>query len=214
MSDNAFILTAIIVSFLFEGAFYLTLGMIYQSIEKKRFNILNTFIFETTPRFKEKNSAINYLFLFAMLVNLFPFIFYAARNLNSYSVSIMILSVLSLFCLACIPFIPFNKLREHFYLDLGAIVTTLAVFGLEAFYCYYLYHNFLNNFALAGMIIAIVFAALLLIAIFNPKLFDLTNKQNEDGTYSRKKFIFLAFTEWMIYLFMLVSLVPIYLITK
>ena len=212
---NNLVLASLIVVILFEGTFFLTLGLMYQSKEKKTLRIFNTFIFETTPSFKEKNSFINYLFLFALIVNALPFIFYLTKTANSYTVAMTILAVLIFFCLGCLPFISFYKLREHLYLDLGALVSLLALFTIEAFCCFYVYKNsdYLNNRALSGMILSIVFGALFLVPIFNPKLFDLKNKKNEDGTFARKNFIFLAFTEWTLYPMALLSLVPIFLIT-
>lgn len=210
---NNLTLTALIICFLFESTFFLSLGLIYQSIEKRRLRILNTFIFETVPNFKEKNGILNYFLFFSLLVNLFPFIFYAAKNINVYSVAIMILAILVFFCLGAIPFIRLNKIREHLYLFLGALVCLLALFGIEAFYSFYIYKTYIDNYALAAMIISIVLAVILLGAIFNPKLFDLSNKKNEDGTYSRKNFILLAFSEWLLYPIAILSLLPIFLIT-
>lgn len=212
MFESNLILTCLIVSLLFEGTFFLSLALIYQSSEKKHLRIFNTFIFETTPGFKEKNSFINYFFIFAVMVNALPFIFYASKNINAYTVTMMVLSILALFCLGGLPFISLNKLREHFYLDLGAIVALLALFGIEAFFSYHMYSTYLNKYALASMIIAICCAALLLVPVFNPKLFELRNVKNEDGTYSRKSFILLAFTEWMLYPLAVLSLLPILLI--
>lgn len=212
---NNLILTCLIVTILFQGTFFLSLGLIYQSIEKKALNIRNTFVFETAPSFKEKNSFINYIFLFAVVVNLFPFIFYLSKTANIYTISMAISSTLAMFCLASIPFISINKLREHLYLDLGALVSLLALFGFEAFYSFnvYKYSEYTYNYALASMIISIFFALVILVAIFNPKLFDFKNVQNEDGTYSRKKFILLAFSEWMMYPLGILSLLPIFLLT-
>ena len=212
---NNLVLASILVTFLFEGTFFLALALIYRSREKKTLRIFNTFIFETTPSFKEKNSFINYIFLFAVIVNALPFIFYLNKIANSYTVAMTILAVLIAFCLGCLPFISFYKLREHFYLDLGAIVSLLALFTIEAFCCFYVYKNndYLNNRALAGMIVSIALGAIMLIPIFNPKLFDLKNKKNEDGTFARKNFIFLAFVEWALYPMALLSLLPIFLIT-
>lgn len=212
---NNLILTCLIVTILFQGTFFLSLALIYQSIEKKALNIRNTFIFESAPGFKEKNSFINYLFLFALIVNLFPFIFYLSKTTNSYTISIAIFATLAMFCLASLPFISINKLREHLYLDLGALVSLLALFGFEAFYSFnvYKYSEYTYNYALAAMIISIFFALILLVSILNPKLFDFKNVQNEDGTYSRKKFIFLAFVEWILYPLGILSLLPIFLLT-
>lgn len=210
---NNLVITALIVCFLFESTFFLSLGLIYNSIEKKNLRILNTFIFETTPSFKEKNGVLNYFLFFSLLVNAFPFIFYASRNINVYSVSMMILAVLTIFCLATLPFVSLNKLKEHFYLFFGALLCMLALSGVEAFYSYYLYKTYLDNYALASMIVSIVLAFILLLIVFNPKLFDLQNKKNDDGSFSRKRFIFLAFSEWLLYPGMILSLVPILLIT-
>ena len=212
---NNLILTCLILSILFEVTFFLSLGLIYQSIEKKALRITNIFIFEVTPGFKEKKSFINYIFLFALLVNLFPFIFYLSKTVNAYTVSMAVFSTLAIFCLASIPFISINKLREHLYLDLGVLVSLLALFGFEAFYSFniYKYSEYTYNYALASMIISIVLALFILVAILNPKLFDFKNEQNEDGTYSRKKFITLAFVEWMIYPLGILSLLPLFLLT-
>ena len=125
----------------------------------------------------------------------------------------MILVVLTVFCLATLPFVSLSKLKEHFYLYFGALLCMLALSGVEAFYSYYLYKTYLDNYALASMIVSIVLAFILLLIVFNPKLFDLQNKKNDDGSFSRKKFIFLAFSEWLLYPGMILSLVPILLIT-
>ena len=212
---HKFILASLIVAFLFEGAFFLTLAMIYQSKEKKALRILNTFAFETAPGFKEKNGFINYLFIFALAVNVFPFAFYLSEAVNTYTVIMAVLAVLAMFCLGALPFISLNKLKEHFYLDLGAIVCLLVLFGFEAFYSFYAYKysDYTYNYALAAMIISIFLAVILLVPVCNPKLFDLKNEKNIDGTYSRKSIIFLAFTEWMLYPLGLLSLLPLLLIT-
>ena len=210
--SNAFLIS-LIVSILFEGTYFLSLGLIYQSLEKKNLRIFNTFIFEATPSFKEKNSFLNYFFIFALLVTVFPFVFYAANNIQSYTIIIMVLSVLAGFCLAAIAFVSLDKLREHLYLDLGALTSLFALVSVEAFYSISLYKMYANGYFLAAMIVAIFLALIILLGVFNPKIFDLKNKQNEDGSYSRKKFIFLAFTEWMLYPISILTLVPLFLIT-
>ena len=210
---NNLILACLIVSFLFMGTFFLSLAMIYQSNEKKVLRITNTFIFELAPRFKEKNSFLNYLFIFSLLVWFAPFVYFAGSGANSYSVSMMILALLSGFCLASLPFVSLSKLREHFYLDLGAIACLIALFTLEAFYGYRMYRLYLNNNGLIMMIVSVILGVFSFVPVCYPKLFDLRNQKNEDGTYSRKKFIFLAFTEWMFYPLGLLSLLPLFFIT-
>lgn len=212
---NKLILTSLLVSILFEAIFFVGLVLIYKANEKKALRILNTFVFEVTPGFKEKNSFLNYFLIFALLVNIFPFIFLLSQSSNSYTIMMSILITLVSFCLGSLAFVSLDKLREHFYLDLGALACLVALFGIEIFYSHFMYKHsgYINNFDLAAMIISIIFTAFMLVPIFNPKLFILKNKQNEDGSYSRKNFIFLAFIEWMMYIIGLLSLVPIFLIT-
>ena len=125
----------------------------------------------------------------------------------------LIISVLFGFCLASLPFIPLNKLREHFYLLFGALLSLLAISGIEGFYCYHLHSVYANKYAIAAMIIAIIMVAYILSIVFNPKLFDLKQQKNEDGTYSRKRFIALAFFEWTLYPIGILTLLPLFLVT-
>ena len=212
MSDKLFII-AIAVALLFEGFFFIALSLVYKSIEKKSINIANTFIFEVSPSFKEKNSYLNYLLIFGVLVSISPYIYYLFYHVQTFSMTIMIVSVLMAFCLCTIPFIPLNKLREHFYLSLGGMLTLFILLVMEGYYCFTLYRLYMDNAQLTAMIVAFSLAAIVLVSLFNPKLFDLKNKKNEDGTYERKKFIWLAFSEWMLYPLSIAAIVPMLIIS-
>ena len=211
--NDKLILVAIAVSTLFIGAFFFALSLIYKAQEKKRLRFTNTFLFEVTPRFNEKYNFVNFLLFFGLTVCYFPYIYYVIYNMNTSSVTIMILSVILLFCLAALPFISLSKLREHYYLALGGLVCLLALLVMEGYYCFRMYRLYMDDMQLTAMIVAFSLAVLVLVAIFNPKLFDLKNQKTDSGTYKRKNFIFLAFTEWMLYPFMILSLVPMLLIS-
>ena len=210
MIDKLFII-AIAISLLFEGSFYFSLQLIYKSIEKKSFSIRNTFMFEVTPGFKDKNGFMNYMFLAGVIVSIAPYLYLAFKNANTFTVIIGVLSILLAFCLVLLPFISFIRLREHFYLSLGALVTLFSILVMESYYGFHLYKYYLDELYLTSGIVGASLALIALIGIVNPKLFDLKNEVDESGQIKRKKFIFLAFTEWMMYPLSILALVPMLL---
>ena len=212
MINNLFFV-AVFVSLLFEGFFFIALSIIYKAKEKKNLRIANTFIYEVSPFFNEKNSYLNYLLFFGITISIFPYIYYFFYHMNTFSAIIVIISVIMAFCLCAIPFIPLNKLREHFYLALGGLLTLFILLAMEGYYCFTLYRLYLDNYQLAAMIIAFALALVVLITLLNPKIFDLRNKQNDQGEYERKKFILLAFSEWMMYPLSILAIVPMLLIS-
>ena len=103
-----------------------------------------------------------------------------------------------------------EKLREHLYFDVSSIALLLGLFIVESYYSYSLYRLYQNDYQLVAMIIALVLLVFTLLMIFNPKLFDLKNELDEKtGTYKRKKVIWLALTEWLLYPLSILSLVPL-----
>lgn len=207
-----FIVLAFGLSFLFEFSYFFFVQYIQKVRNKKIARIANTFLYEITPRFNEKTSFINYVLLFGIIVSLFPFIYYIVYTRNTYSVTVMVIAIALMFALAAIPFIGLDKLREHLFLDVGALVLLNALFGMEAFYGFQMYRLYLDNYALASMIVALVLFAFALAMIINPKLFDLKNEMDEQGNPSRKKVIYLALSEWMLYPLSILSLVPLLLL--
>lgn len=211
MSDKIFLI-ALAISLLFEASFYVAIQIIYKSIEKKNFKLSNTFMFEVTPGFKDKNSFVNYMLLASVVISIAPYIYLLTQNASTFTISIAIISIVLAFCLVLLPFISFIRLKEHFYLSLGALVSLFALFGMETYYGFHLYKYYLNDMYLIAGIVAVSLALIVLIGIINPKLFDLKNEVDESGQTKRKKFIFLAFTEWMMYPLASLALVPILLI--
>ena len=62
------------------------------------------------------------------------------------------------------------------------------------------------------MIIGISLFAFILLLTINPKLFDLTNDVDEEGNPHRKKIIYLALSEWLLYPLGILTLIPLILI--
>ena len=210
---SEFVVLAIGLSFLLEFSYFFFIQYIQKVSNKKVARIANTFLYEITPKFYEKTSFINYVLLFGIIVSLFPFIYYIVYTLNAYSVSMTIIAIILMFALATIPFLGLDKLREHLFLDIVALVLLIALFGLEAFYGFQTYRLYINYYALAAMIVALLLFAFVLLMTINPKLFDLKNDIDEQGNSHRKKIIYLALTEWMLYPLSILSLVPLLLLT-
>ncbi len=207
-----FVFLAICLSFLLEFSYFFFVQYIQKVKNKKLARIANTFLYEITPRFNEKTSFINYVLLFGIIVSLFPFIYYIVYTRNTYSVTVMIIVIVLMFTLAAIPFIGLDKLREHLFLDVIALVLIVGLFGMEAFYGFQMYRLYLDNYALAASIVALVLFTFSLVMIINPKLFDLKNDMDENGNPSRKKIIYLALSEWLFYPLSILSLVPLLLL--
>lgn len=184
------IFTSLFLSLFFYISYLFFVQYIYKVKEKKLFNLRNTFLYEVTPKFYEKTSFINYVLLFGVGFNFFPFIYYVVYNLETYSVTLLIIGLILLFVLCLIPFIGLDKLREHLYFDVSSIALLLGLFIVESYYSYSLYRLYQNDYQLVAMIIALVLLVFTLLMIFNPKLFDLKNELDEKtGTYKRKKVI-------------------------
>ena len=207
-----FVFLALMLSFIFEFTYFFFLQYIQKKRNKKLARITNTFLYEITPRFNENTSFINYLMLFGVTVSLFPFIYYLAYNIQFYSVTIAIIAIILIFTLCCIPFIGLDKLREHLLLDVTSLVLLLSLAGMEAFYGFQLFRLYRSYYDLAAMIVALVLFVLALAMIVNPKLFDLKNDIDEQGNPKRKKVIYLALTEWLLYPRGILTLIPLILI--
>ena len=208
-----FVFLAFVLSLFLEFSYLFFIQFLYKAKNKKTARIANTFLYEITPRFYEKTSFINYVILFAVIILLFPFIYLLVDRINTYSVTLFILAAILVFALACIPFIGLDKLREHLFLDLGAIVSLLALTGFESFYTFQLYRLYRDNYQLAAMIVSLVLFVFVLAMIINPKLFDLKNDMDENGNPTRKKIIFLALSEWLLYPLATCALIPLILIS-
>lgn len=207
-----FVFLALVLSLFFEFTYFFFIQYIQKSRMKKTARIANTFLYEITPRFNEKTSFINYVLIFAIAVTLFPFIYLLVDRVNSYSVSLLVVAVLLTFTLCCIPFIGLEKLREHLFLDVGAIGFLTVIAGLEAFYSLQLYRVTLIKYQLAAAIISLAIFAFMIVMIINPKLFDLKNDMDDEGNPKRKRTIFLALSEWLLYPLFSLTLIPLLLI--
>ena len=200
---------ALVLAFVFDFSFFFFISYIQKKKYKKKIRFLNTFMYEVSPRFNERESFVNCVLILGVIFNFFPFIYYMINNIQVYAVSLMIIASILLITLSFLPFIPLDRLKEHLYLDVGAFVLLFALTGLESYYGFVLYRFYLMPYQLVSAIIALVLAFIILIMIINPKLFDLKNDLDENGNPKRKRVIWLAFNEWLFYPLSILTLVPL-----
>ena len=212
MSEYVFI-SSLFLSIFLEFCYLFFIQYISKCTKKKLVRIANTFLFEVTPKFSEKTSFINYVFLFGLGISFLPYIYYLFYNVQVYSVSMLVIAAILLFVLCFLPFIGLDKLREHLYLDIAAFLLLASLFIIESYYSFTLYRLYQNDHQLVALIVALVLLLFALILIFNPRLFDLKNNVDESGLSTRKKVVWLALSEWLLYPLSALSLIPLILIT-
>lgn len=211
--NEYFIFGALFLTILLESSYLFFIQYISSKTQRKNIRIANTFMYEATPKFNENTAFVNYVLLFAVIINFFPYIYYLFYHVEGYAISMMVIATILLFTMCFIPFIGLNKLKEHLYLDVTSLILLAALFGIEAISSLTTYRTYLSNYYLAAMIVALVLFAFTLFLIINPKLFDLKNNVDGSGNVSRKKVIWLAVTEWLLYPLATLSLIPLLLLS-
>ena len=204
-------ITYLLIGFLFLSSFcvisyFLTLNLLNKRTANKNIDIRNTFTFEVAPKLKSDGQYINTLLLLALLPVLVGFILFTVKYFDILRVVTSILMLLLLFCIGALPFVSISKLKEHLYLNLGSIVLFASSSAFLLYISYYLckLYDYKNVSLIIAMVISGIIFLTSLVFVFNPRLFDLSNKDEEGN---RKPVIHLALSEWVI-----LFTVPLYLI--
>ena len=139
-------------------------------------------------------------------------IYHLIYHLTVTNVIFTILTVIYIFCLVFIPLVSFNHLKEHLYLDLGAMLSLFAMNVFNTFessrylrYEYYLLY-------LIPLILSAVLTLVSLYFVFRPGLFNFKNERDEEGNIVRAKYISLAVIEKLLYPLLYISIIPLILI--
>ena len=208
------LLSLFIASIVFLFVYIFVINILYSKENKKLLNMKNTFLYEGSSLVYTKG------FLFVSLIaTLVASIIYTSHYFSkpygSLSIFIVVISAIMVFCLGALPFVSFRTLKEHLYLDIGALVALIALFGIEAFYCFDVYklYDYNNSYALAGFIVSLALVFTTLIFVFNPHLFDLKMNIREEGV-ERKKVIVLALLEWSMLFLSALSTIPLVLLSN
>ena len=197
-------------------AFFFSLSLIYKKKNNKSINLLNTFTFEATPKLKRNEGTSPVLLFVSLGATIVGAIVFASRYMDVLPIVLVVIMTIMSFTTAMLPLLSLNKLKEHLYLNLGSVIS----FATSSAFLTYLSYSMCKayDYKNASLIIAMVISGLLflfsLFFVFNPQLFNLNNDKNEDGEAMRKKFIPLAFSEWMIIFSSPIFLIPLILISS
>ena len=203
-----------ISSLIFLFVFIATTNILYSRENKKMLNMKNTFLFEGSSFAATKG-----FLLVSLAINLVTSIIFASHYFSepygSLSIFVVVITAVLSFCLAALPFVSFRTFKEHLYLDIGALVTLVALFGIDTYYCYDVFklYDYSNNYALSGLIVSAFLLLIVFAFIFNPHLFDLKMNVRDEGV-ERKKVIVLALLEWTMIFLSTLSSVPLILLSN
>ena len=190
------------------GSYFFSINIIYKKINKKNIRVLNTFPFEVVPQKRTSNFFINSLYLIYLLGLVAASIVFAVKYLSVITVIVAIATFFIALFMSVLPFTSFVSLKKHLYLDVGMVILFFLINGLVTYLSFSI--SKLYDFQNVVGIVCIVLGGLTLIPslyfIFNPRLFSLNNEVEEDEI-SRPKYFPLAFSEWMIPLLSIMSVV-------
>ena len=194
-----------------------TIFMVFSFLNYKKrysvtYNLRNMFPYELNYESSFKDNLIGNIFLLLSSASLVLFFISFFQSMNNYGLTLMslIAGVLASVMMPFVVFVPVKILKTHLFVDVLFFLTTfltLASFGLVMVNEYQL---FMQTKSLVMAIIDLTFAFLVFLILMNPKLThwgDLEEVTNSDGTkyYKRPKYFVLAFSEWLIMFFMLLS---------
>ncbi len=184
----------------------------YKALFKNKISIKNQFLFETCPHHNGPIGYVNYIQYFSYTLVLGLLIYNLVYRLSVTNVIFTILAVIYIFCLVFIPLVSFNHLKEHFYLDLGAM---MSLFAMNVFNCFessrYLRYEY-NLIYLIPLILSAILTLISLYFVFRPGLFSFKNERDSEGNIIRAKYIPLALVERALYLLFYLSIIPLILI--
>ena len=182
---------------------------------KRRFNVkynpLNMFPYELNYEQTFRDNFFGNLFLF--FVSIIGIVFYVLiikESTSGFIILLAISGILSSLLFSFIPLINLKYLKKHLSSSIFFFVSTLVSLLSNALIALNYHNTWLDNSSLVLTIIFFVFGGLYLIVLFNPKISLWTKMEvveNSDGTsfYKRPKFFPLAYTEWLSFIFYLIS---------
>ena len=194
-------------------AFYFAASLIYKKKNSRDINLLNTFTFEVV---KSGVGSIVPLLFVSLGATIAGAIVFTSRYTDVLPIVLVVIMTIMGFCTAMLPLLSLNKLKEHLYLNLGAIISfaTAAAFLTYLSYSMCKVYDYKNISLIIAMVVSGLLFLFSLVFVFNPHLFILNNDRNEEGEIVRKKYIPLAFSEWMIIFSSPIFLIPLILISS
>ena len=202
------------------GLILLTLtGFIVFSFKnyKNRFNVkynpLNMFPYELNFDASFKDNFFGNLFLiFTSLISIVFYVLIIKSSTNGFIILLAVSGMLMSVLFSIVPLLPLTYLKTHLIIDVLFFISVLVSILSNALIALRYYQTWLDNLSLSLMIIFFVFGGIYLLFLLNPKI-SLWSKMekvdNSDGScyYKRPKLFPLAYTEWISYVFYLLSII-------
>ena len=204
------------------GLIFLTfIGFIVISFNnyKRRFNVkynpLNMFPYELNFDASFKDNFFGNLFLiFTSLISIVFYVLIIKSSTNGFIILLAVSGFLMSILFSIIPLLPLTYLKTHLIIDVLFFISVLVSIlsnALIALRYYQTWLNSENNPSLVLMIIYFAFGGIYLLFLFNPKISlwaKMEKVDNSDGSsyYKRPKLFPLAYTEWISYIFYLISI--------
>ena len=185
----------------------------YKSLIKDNISRKNQFLFEVCPKLNGSLGFVNYIQYFSYTLVLGVLIYNLIYHLSLTNVLFIVITTIYIFCLVFIPLVSFNHLKEHFYLDLGAILSFFAINVFNTFESSRYFRYDYNLLYLIPLILSAIMTLLALYFTFRPGLFNFKNNVDEEGKIVRPKYIPLAVIERVLYFTLYLSMVPVILIS-
>ena len=156
----------------------------------------------------------NIALILSAVASLLFFIFVSKDSKNGTILLLLISSALVSVLYPFVTFIPVKYLKFHLGIDIFYFISIFVSLTSNAIiaFSYYKTWDDLDAVALALFIISLVIAVIYFIILLNPKIStwaNLKEERNADGTkaYVRPKYFALAYTEWLSFIFHMLSII-------
>lgn len=217
------ILIAAISLTFFSGAYFISSSFYYKKHDVK-YSFRRMFPYEFNYPNTFKNNITGNLALIIALIGMVVFYIYSATIVNTAETALIVVAISAIALvglIACLFFMPLQFLRTHMILATLAMVLAFALPALECCYFFPYYKNMVGNektVYLVAFIFGAVISLAMLIFLLNPKAtfkIYLDKSVDKDGneTFSRPKFIPMAFNEWWAIFTLFASALPLIIIS-
>ena len=187
----------------------------YKNRFKLEYRLRSHFPYELNYHGRYKDNIYGNLIYAIYFVAVIVFlIFFDSTHSNGYLIFALIAGAISLISISALIYIPIDHLRVHMItVALAFIFATAFAFSI-VLASYFKYKEGQNIFALVSLILSSLITAFYVILILNPKLShwaDMEDETKPDGTVVkvRPKWFVLAYSEWAMMIFYLMSLVAL-----
>ena len=186
-----------LASFIFILAYFIAAYLVFKKNNKgDKFSLRNHFPYEISPKKGSPYFYINILLLLPCLLLLTSLVYFTANQFNILHLLGAICALLCGFSIFFVHFIPMKYLREHCYIAITLIVSTLLLNVLILYKGIRLYQIANELIYLVPIIFGGIVTAISLLLIFFPSIFDLSLDKDAYGNPIRKKTYPLAIAEW------------------